>query len=130
MFKSTKRGKCSRCCPDGGAIFTNCVDHWRCNNCGYCLPRKTYKRTSAALTPSQEQVIERVKRAFKPIECTMQMIGRKVYITMKNNRSMFVGDALHGTIGPRGSFKLTLQRFGGDALINDDLDIRIHLQRD
>jgi hypothetical protein len=135
MKDKTIRGKCPNCCPDGGAIFHLKYDFEisalvkSCMNCGHKLPYRTIKSTGKE-TPSQKRVIARVLEVFGGEIEKREMIGRKVFFSVNNpERNMFLGDSLFGTIGPGGKFEITLQRFGGDAKITDDIGISVYLRR-
>jgi len=123
------RGRCPRCCPDGGA----CFERWgaaekRCNNCHLVLPFRAVKPTGRP-TPAAERALERVMVAFGGEVTERRMIGRKLWITAKNPaRHMTKGDMLYGAIGPCGKLELTLCRLYGDAKIRDDIDISVYLR--
>lgn len=134
--QDTKRGRCPNCCPDGGAIFKAEVDFneagelvrvWKCCNCPQRLPRKTYRRESAKMTASQAKVFDRLAADFGGVLQT-QWVGRKVYVTATNEaRRWFEGIMVGGFIGPRGSYKLTLYRLGGDVVVEDGVAWSVYL---
>lgn len=136
---STVRGKCPACCPDGGAIFTVGAD-WaaydrgetdrrikKCINCGLSLPFRAVRPTGRK-TYSQIRALARIGDAFGGEITKQKMIGRDLWVEMKNPaRGMILGDSLFGTIGPGGKLKITLQRLFGDAVIQSDIDIKVYL---
>lgn len=125
-----KVGRCERCCPDGGAIFTaefrDGSDVWVCNNCMAIVPRRRLIRRqpgSERATRSQTQAIDRIRTWFGA-DFTVEWIGRKAWITARNeSRSPYAGNLLSGSIGPTGRMELVLYRLGGDRAIRclDDL---------
>jgi len=63
-----KRGKCSVCCPNGGAIFSKGFDLdlgsiWICNNCGN---KKAIRKQSQPMKANerQQRIIDQVLRTF------------------------------------------------------------------
>jgi hypothetical protein len=129
-----KVGKCANCCPDGGAIFRASwgdADErlWKCCNCGHTTKRYTIK-SSGEMTESQTAVVKRLERAGWTI--TIEMIGRTVFVKGSKDRgsagmNLIAGDSLYGTIGVRGAYKLTLQKFGGSIVITDEIGISVYL---
>lgn len=141
MATKTIRGKCPNCCPDGGACFTIELD-WdaidrgedtnrkvkRCNNCHHTLPFRRIKATGKPTT-SQQRILDQVMDVFGGTIEKQEMIGRKLFFTATNPaKSMWTGNSLFGTIGVGGSFKITLQRIGGDAKITDNIGISVYLR--
>ncbi len=131
MATATKvyRGKCPRCCPDGGA----CFERWggsekKCNNCHLILPFRQVKATGKPTT-SQQKVIDRIVRSGWALT-DINMIGRKAWVqfTHPTREWCFMGNTVHGTISVGGAFDLKLQRFGGDKVIRDTVDIEVYLR--
>ena len=128
------RGKCPRCCPDGGALFDRAYDDEvkhlgkRCQNCGLWLPVRKTNYKPAAPNQRQQWTIEQLAEAFGG-SCEVRMIGRDAWVTLKNyeGRNFYLGQSAYGTIGPRGAFSITLQRPFGDKVCRDGFDIRNYL---
>ena len=139
MATKTMRGKCPKCCPDGGAIFSREYEpvgdtdkwHWvkKCRNCGFEKPiRKTNYKPDGP-NAKQQRIITRIVEAFGGTH-EVKMMGRRVWITAKNyeGRKFFEGQSFFGTIGPKGALNITLQRPFGDAQIKDLYwDVRTYL---
>lgn len=132
MLKN-KIGKCPTCCPTGGAILKATYDDdnkvWQCMNCGVEQPRRVNK-SSGEMTPSQQAVVRALEAKGWKVET--RMIGRNVFVKGDKDRgspalNLFSGDKLYGKIGVRGSFELTLMRFGPDVKITDDIGISVYL---
>src|SRR3990167_422974 len=106
----TKLAACPGCCQNGKAAFTaesdfaseesnELVQIWKCHNCGHTMPRRTNK-PEVKITPKQAAVLEKLQATFGG-EITHEFIGRKVYVTAKNDaRRWFDGQMLYGPIGP------------------------------
>jgi hypothetical protein len=134
MSKSKSyRGKCPRCCPDGGAYFRGGFNEsmeWGkvCTCCGH------WRHIRATRIPSrpnarQQRIIDKIVALFggRP-ELTMH--GRKAWLSPRNyeGRHWADGQALWGTIGPRGAIKLSLARLGDDITITDMIGVEVYLQ--
>lgn len=129
----TLRGKCPRCCPDGGACFKVEYDYdtgkdvKKCTNCYLMLPLRRVK-ASGKPTTKQQEVIDRVRATGWTVD-EVKMIGRKVWITFSHpTRSWLLGNTGFGTIGVCGAFELKLQTIGKDAVITDDIGIKVYLR--
>jgi hypothetical protein len=132
------RGKCPRCCPDGGACFT--IEHeytedgkWqrhkKCSNCNLMIPIRKIK-PSGKPTLNQQKIIDKIVGLFGGIpEITMH--GRDVWLSLKNyeGRHLFDGQSLYGTISVNGRYQITLQRLFGDEKITDDIGIDVYLTK-
>lgn len=132
--EQTKRGKCPRCCPDGGAIFTDesrLEDHkfipvWACNNCPQTIPRRTNKPTGKQ-SKAQATTVARLAGAGWVIE-KQELVGRNLWVSATHpGRKWFEGDHLFGTIGVRGKVKITLIRVGGDAVVTGRIGMKVYL---
>lgn len=134
-----KTGKCPKCCPEGGAIFhaesnynyeTEKFDRvWICQNCGEKLPRRVVSRKPTKPTPTQEDVLAKLKEAFGGEIVRTELIGRTFSFKIENeSRAWYKGRLLAGFIGPNGKMDVTLYRLGGDVKINDDIAISVYLQ--
>lgn len=129
-FRSTKLAKCPSCCPDGGAIFTVYGSaEWRCNNCGHTTPRRK-NSPQPKVTASQQAVLTLLTRLGWTLET--KFIGRGVWVVGRKDRgnatsNLILGDSFYGNIGVRGTFKLNLQRFGGDKVITDNAGAEVYL---
>jgi hypothetical protein len=124
----TLRGKCPRCCPDGGAVFDNWVTQKECRNCGLVIHIRKIK-PSGKITKSQQGVLDQIIEAFGGTP-EISMIGRSVFLKLVNReRNWMLGDSLFGSIGVNGKFKITLQRLGGDAIITDRIGINVYLRK-
>jgi hypothetical protein len=128
------RGKCPRCCPDGGAYFRggfNDEMEWGkvCENCGHWRPIRALRIPSRP-NARQQRIIDRIVEVFGG-EPEVTMHGRKAWLSLRNydGRKWHEGQSLFGTIGPRGAIRITLQRLFGDVRIRDAWDIRNHLGR-
>jgi len=121
MAAHEKRGRCPKCCPDGGAIFERTYDFegnypegseedkygaevWKCLNCGYTTRvQKQARKGSKGITRSQERQIRRLWEiyAYPEDRCTKEVkhypeIGTvQLYIKRPLLSKMF-------HIGPRG----------------------------
>lgn len=136
MATKTLRGKCPRCCPDGGACFTREYDHdengnwsWvkKCNNCFLVLPiRKVV--ASGKPSKSQQRVLDKITNWGWIIK-EQRLIGRKLWVTAEHpTKSWVLGNQLCGTLGVSGSFKINLYRLGGDRPLTDDIDLEVYLK--
>ena len=121
MTKNRKTGKCPRCCPDGGAIFTThyladetAEGHpfhrvWRCNNCFFVKPLRALKALTEPTT-GQKAVIDRLSDAFGGT-VKVEMMGRMAWVTLDNDsRSMWDGLHAFGKVHANGRFSLSLHR--------------------
>jgi hypothetical protein len=124
----TLRGKCPRCCPDGGACFERYGDaEKRCNNCHLVLPFRRIKPTGKA-TASQQEAIDRILATFGGTVTKLEMIGRKAWVEIKNPaRHWALGDTVYGAIGAGGKLELKMHRLYGDAIIRNDIDVSVYL---
>lgn len=132
----TSRGRCPRCCPDGGAVFgfdygdTRAEDGWVCRNCGYRKPARSRKPV-AGPNRAQAAVAERIRGMGWAVE--VKMIGRDAWLSgtreLKPLMGLIHGDRFFGTVGPRGKINLTFLRFGGDKNLTDDVGVRVYLAR-
>jgi hypothetical protein len=126
----TFTGKCPNCCPDGGAEFKRWgMNEKRCVNCHHVLPLRQVK-PSGKPTVSQEKAIARVLAVFGGSVIKQEMIGRKVWVEIRNDERHWVrGDFVYGAIGPCGQLDLKMPRFGaGEALIQNDIDVSVYLK--
>jgi hypothetical protein len=125
----TLRGKCPRCCPDGGAIFDNWVTQKECRNCGLVIPIRKIK-PSGKPSKSQERILKQIIDAFGGTPET-EMIGRSMFLKLVNReRNWILGDSLFGTIGVGGKFKIELQRaLVPNAIITDKIGIDVYLRK-
>lgn len=130
----TYRGKCPRCCPDGGACFSSAYDYdsekyvKQCNNCGHQLPfRKSPNRKPTGPNARQTRLVERLREAGWAV--TVEMIGRKAFVKFDHPTRHWLayGNSGCGTIGPNGALKLKLYRVGGDKEILDGWDFDHYL---
>lgn len=124
----TLRGKCPRCCPDGGACFERQYDGTKkCNNCHLIVPMRKVKSVGETLSPSQRRVIDRVVAAGWTLE-KQEWIGRKAWVVFKHpTRGWFLGDSVYGSIGPNGRIDLKLQRLGPEKVMRDDIDLDVYM---
>lgn len=131
----TLRGKCPRCCPEGGACFTFCYTEdgkpgKKCSNCHLEIVKRKYTRSDKP-TPSQQKVIDLVLSTFGGEVKDQKMIGRKVWISVENNnRNWIFGQMVYGSISVNGSFKLHLSGIGTPSEIKDEIDIRVYLRNE
>lgn len=124
----TIHGKCPRCCPDGGAIFSRWgAEEKKCHNCHLVLPFRRIKPTGKP-TPSQDRILAQVVQLFGGTP-EIRMIGRTLWFSLVNReRNWLLGDSLFGTIEPKGKFKITLQRIGGDKVLTDQIGLKVYLE--
>jgi hypothetical protein len=134
---NTKTAKCPGCCPDAaGAIFERevvsfdvepWIYEWRCRNCGHVLPAKASPKATK-LTPSQEQVVERLRATFGgSVEVDLQP-SRKAWVRGRNDeRSIYDGTVLGGWIGPMGAYELTLYRLGPKIKVTDRIGWSVYI---
>jgi len=127
--------KCTRCCPDGGAICDRTTDidgkpQWECRNCGCEMPRRIAK-------PSDKPSTTQARRLAKLVELfgdatvieKQEMMGTKLWVTLRNDvRKWFNGNLCYGTIGRNGKLKLTLAKMFGDSKINDMIGANVYLK--
>jgi hypothetical protein len=124
-MSDSKRGKCERCCPDGGAIFSAAYGGdlqpvWRCNNCNFAKPRTSYKRASSSPTPSQTKVLARLLKRTGAVVVKQEMIGRRLWVSFATEGSIFTNKEYMGTIGPKGAINLTYYYFGGSRKVTEE----------
>lgn len=133
MSAHEKRAKCPQCLPDvKGAIFTRHGSEWCCNNCHYTTPYTPKKRTGK-LTPSQQSVISQIERMGWKVEATFNEYSDRVWVVGSRDfgnpgQNLILGTSFYGTIGKRGAFKLTLQRFGSDKVLTNDIELSVYLK--
>lgn len=132
----TSRGRCPRCCPDGGAVFgfeygaTRAGDAWVCRNCGYQRPARKRKPVTG---PNRRQaaLADRIRGMGWAVE--VKMIGRNAWLScareLKPGLGLFFGDRAYGTVGPRGKIALTFMRFGGDKRLTDAIAVNVYMAR-
>ncbi len=126
----TLRGKCPRCCPDGGACFEIFSDVKKCTNCHLEIPRRKYTK-SGTVTPCQQKTIDKILATFGGEIEKLEMIGRKVWITIENkNRNWIFGDMVYGTISVNGHFSLTLSGMGNPPKITDWIGVSVYLRNE
>jgi hypothetical protein len=134
--KKTVRGKCPRCCPDGGAVFevmseydfdTKTERHYRkCNNCFLKLEIKK-RPPSGKPNARQARLLAKILERFGG-EQESHMVGRKVWVSGKNYaRGCLNGESYFGTIGSNGKLDLTFQAFGRDVKITDMIGVDVYL---
>jgi hypothetical protein len=110
----TLRGKCPFCCPDGGAEFRHYGITKVCVNCGHEYPVRQRRKPTGS-NKVQKRAIERILYLFGGEVTKQELIGHKVWITVRNAaRSIYDGNWVYGTIGPRGALRLLLPRFFGE----------------
>lgn len=123
-----KKGRCPRCCPDGGAYFRRELTAdgwvWECNNCGTEIPcRKGPNREPAKPTATQERILERMlknERLAAPELTRREMVGRKVFFVIEERgRPWLAAATIMGTIGPRGKLKAEYSTVGYKKAITD-----------
>jgi hypothetical protein len=85
------------------------------------------KSTSEALSPSQQQLIDRIIGFGWTLE-KQEFIGRKAWVVFKHpSRNWMLGDQVYGTIGVGGRIELKLQQFGPEKVLRDDIDLKVYL---
>lgn len=135
----THKGKCPKCCPDGGAYFD--LESRRaedgsltktvrvCRNCGHELPFARQREPSRP-NARQEAVIDLLLTMFGGGVETKRMIGRAVWISVVNEgRHFMLGQRVFGTVGKYGKIDLTLLRVGGDVKMRSRTDVSVYLKR-
>lgn len=128
-----KVGKCSNCCPDGGAIFKKEMGddgawQWKCQNCWMVV--MCQKRTGVAkVTPSQKKVVDRVTR-MGWVVTESKLIGRKLFVVFEHpTRNWMLGNSTFGTIGPKGSFSFDWSPvMGTKKKLTDDIDLDVYMR--
>ena len=127
MATRTLHGKCPRCCPNGGACFERIYDPpgKKCNNCHAVYPRKGVNGKPGKPNKTQEEVIARLLAEFGGEITEKRMIGRKVWVAMKNEtRNWMLGDSFYGTIGPCGAFSLKFHTCMSTKELKDWHDVK------
>lgn len=136
-MKTRKTAKCPKCCPDGGAIFRKTYGisgwEWQCNNCGCVRPARKNKPTGR-MTPSQKAVVAKLEAQGWTVETKIINNGPTWWVSATRDfgnpgQNLFLGTNVYGPIGPRGKFKLTLQRFGGEKVVTDSTGIYVYLSK-
>lgn len=151
-YRNKKYAKCPKCCPDvPHACFklevgpplrpiNDCLPgedkepdiafHWICQNCGYDLGVAKRLKPTGKLTKSQRRVIRFLRRNFGGV-ATWRFIGRNVYLKLDNpRRPWYDGKMAGGVVGPRGAYKITLYRLGGDKEITNGIDVSVYLRQE
>ena len=152
-YRDKKYAKCPRCCPDSphacfrlevGAPVSAIEDclpgqgegpadiafHWVCNNCRYDLGVAKRLKPTGKLTKSQRRVIKYLRKNFGGV-ARWEMIGRKAYVKLDNpKRPWYDGRMAGGVVGPRGAYKITLYRLGGDKEITNGIEVSVYLRQE
>lgn len=134
-YRKRKIGKCPKCCPDGGAVLHKTWKDdgspaWKCMNCDHVVTRRV-ATTSGKPTLSQETAVARLAKAFGVAGPRhTKMMGRVLWVEFENNdRPWHAGQLLYGPIGATGKLHLSLSTYGKDTSIQNDIDIKVYLER-
>jgi hypothetical protein len=139
-YRDKKYAKCPKCCPDAPhACFKiesvlgpddSLELHWICNNCWHDLGKVRHQNPKPGLTKRQRSAIKFLRRNFGGV-ATWEFIGRKVYLKLDNpKRPWYDGRMAGGIVGPRGAYKITLYRLGGDKEITNGIEVSVYLRQE
>ncbi len=128
----TLRGRCPRCCPNGGACFRKTWNDdgqrvKECLNCHLMLPIRTIKKTGKPNATQQRRLDHIIALFGGTLE--IKMIGRKVWFSLENReRNYLYGNLIYGTIGPAGAFKITMpQLLSESKILTDTISLNVWL---